>query len=106
MSTTDESPSTDFERIVLSQGAPLSAFSMGTVMKLSTSSVERPGASVWISTSGGANSGNTSKAARCVVLTPTKVSNNASTTTTTRSRSEVAMSQDIIGKTRRSKVEA
>ena len=30
------------------------------VTRLSTSSVERPGASVWISTSGGANSGNTS----------------------------------------------
>ena len=43
-----------------SQDVPLSAFSSGTVTRLSTSSVDRPGASVWISTSGGANSGNTS----------------------------------------------
>ena len=44
-------------------GMPLSAFSSGMVTRLSTSSVDRPGASVWISTSGGANSGNTSSGA-------------------------------------------
>ena len=44
----------------LQPGVPLSAFSSGTLIRLSTSSVDRPGASVWISTSGGANSGNTS----------------------------------------------
>ena len=63
ISTTDDSPSTDFERIVFSPGVPLSAFSSGTLTRLSTSSVERPGASVWISTSGGANSGKTSSGA-------------------------------------------
>src|SRR6185295_12828444 len=41
-------------------GVPFSAFSSGIVTRLSTSSVERPGASVWISTRGGANSGKTS----------------------------------------------
>ena len=60
ISTTDDNPSTDFERIVFSQGMPLSAFSSGMLIRLSTSSVDSPGASVWISTSGGANSGKTS----------------------------------------------
>ena len=39
---------------------PLSAFSSGTLTRLSTSSVDSPAHSVWISTSGGANSGKTS----------------------------------------------
>ena len=43
ISTTDDRPSTDFERIVFTQETPLSAFSSGTVTRLSTSSVERPG---------------------------------------------------------------
>ena len=42
---------------------PLRAFSSGIVTRLSTSSVDRPGASVWISTIGGANSGKTSSGA-------------------------------------------
>ena len=41
-------------------GTPVSAFSSGTLTSASTSGVDRPGASVWISTSGGANSGKTS----------------------------------------------
>ena len=60
--TTDESPSTDFDRIVFSPIVPLSEFSSGTLIRLSTSSVDSPGASVWISMRGGANSGNTSRA--------------------------------------------
>ena len=44
MSTTDDRPNTDFERMVWSHGVPLSAFSSGTVTRLSTSSVESPGA--------------------------------------------------------------
>ena len=61
--TTDDSPSTDFERIVFSPGVPFRAFSSGTLMSASTSSVDSPGASVWTSTLGGANSGNTSSGA-------------------------------------------
>ena len=63
INTTDESPSTDFDRIVLRPIVPLSAFSSGTLIRLSTSSVERPGASVWTSIKGGANSGKTSSGA-------------------------------------------
>ncbi len=39
---------------------PVSAFSIGCVTRASTCSGESPGASVWICTCGGANSGNTS----------------------------------------------
>ena len=39
---------------------PLSASSSGTVTRASTSAAESPSATVWISTRGGANSGNTS----------------------------------------------
>ncbi len=61
--TTDDRPSTDFDRRIFKPVVPLSEFSSGTLTKASTSSVERPGASVWISTSGGANSGKTSSGA-------------------------------------------
>ena len=44
--TTDDRPSTDFERSVFSPGTPFMAFSSGTVTRLSTSPVDRPGASV------------------------------------------------------------
>jgi hypothetical protein len=45
-SRTEESPRTDFERTVVTNGMPLRAFSIGTVTRLSTSSVEIPGTSV------------------------------------------------------------
>jgi hypothetical protein len=61
--TTEERPSTDLDRMVLTQETPPSAFSMGAVMRLSTSTVERPGPSVCTSTTGGANSGKTSRGA-------------------------------------------
>ena len=61
--TTDDNPSTDFDRSVFKPVVPLSEFSSGTLTSASTSSVESPGASVWISTRGGANSGNTSSGA-------------------------------------------
>ena len=96
ISTTDDSPSTDFERIVFSPGVPFSAFSSGTLTRLSTSSVESPGASVWISTSGGANSGKTSSGACRAVRTPTTISTTDSASTSTRSRSEVETSQFIM----------
>lgn len=41
-------------------GIPARAFSMGWVTRASTCSGERPVASVWTTTSGGAKSGNTS----------------------------------------------
>ena len=69
-STTDDSPSTDLERIVFKPGVPLRAFSSGTLTSASTSSVERPGASVCTSTFGGANSGNTSSGAVRTVRNP------------------------------------
>src|SRR5712691_12371414 len=40
ISTTDDNPSTDFERIVFTHGVPLSAFSIGIETRLSTSSVD------------------------------------------------------------------
>ena len=69
-STTDDSPSTDLDRRVFNPGVPFRAFSSGTLIRLSTSSVERPGASVCTSTRGGANSGNTSSGAVRAVRTP------------------------------------
>src|SRR5207245_1995026 len=44
--TIEDKPSTDLERMTFIQGVPLSAFSNGMLIRLSTSSVERPGASV------------------------------------------------------------
>ena len=50
-STMDESPAIDSDWIESSQATPLSrSASSGTVMSSSTSSAERPSASVWIST--------------------------------------------------------
>src|SRR3981081_4936755 len=56
----DDSCDTDFERITSMSGTPFSAFSSGTVTSCSTSADESPRQMVWISTRGGANSGNTS----------------------------------------------
>src|SRR5271163_3349459 len=93
MSTTDDNPSTDLERIVFSQGVPLSAFSSGMLIRLSTSSVDKPGASVWISTSGGANSGKTSSGVVSSVRTPNTISTTQAAKTITRNRSDVDTSQ-------------
>ena len=95
--TTDDSPSTDFERSVRRPGTPFMAFSSGTVTRLSTSPVERPGASVWISTSGGANSGNTSSGVFCAAREPATIRTSASATTTKRRRSERSTSHRIMG---------
>ncbi len=94
--TTDESPSTDFDRIVLSPIVPLSAFSSGTLIRLSTSSVESPGASVWISIRGGANSGKTSRGAFLARWMPTIISTIDSASTSIRSRSDVETIQFIM----------
>src|ERR1700733_2122454 len=74
---------------------PLRACSSGMERRLSTSSVDRPGASVWISTWGGANSGNTSRGAFSSVRMPNTISTADSTTTTRRRRREVEISQDM-----------
>ena len=100
-STTCDSPSTDFERTVFTPGRPFRASSMGTVTSDSTSSVERPGASVCTSTSGGANSGNTSSGAFWTAREPTTRRTTDRATTTTRRRTEVEMSQVSMGRSRR-----
>ena len=67
-STIDERPGIDTERISSTQGVPLSmSASMGVVIMASTSWAERPRASVWISTYGRENSGNTSTGVSRVV---------------------------------------
>jgi hypothetical protein len=55
-----DSCSADLERISSRPGTPCSACSSGTVIRDSTCVGDSPMASVWISTRGGANSGNTS----------------------------------------------
>ena len=55
-----ERPTEDEERTVLTPGVPFTALSIGKVIRASTSSGESPGASVWTTTCGGANSGKTS----------------------------------------------
>ena len=95
ISTTDDKPSTDLERSTSSPGTPFIAASSGTLMSASTSELESPGASVWISTSGGANSGNTSNGASFAALMPTAIRMTDSATTGSRSRSEAAINPRI-----------
>ncbi len=61
--TMEDSCGTDVERRSSRPGMPFMASSIGTVTSDSTSDVDRPRLSVWISTCGGANSGNTSTGA-------------------------------------------
>jgi hypothetical protein len=89
---TDDRPSTDFERRVARPGTPLTTVSIGTVTRLSTSSVDRPGASVWISTIGGANSGKTSSGMSCPARSPSRTSRAAMARTSTRCWSAKRMS--------------
>ncbi len=56
----EDSWATDFDRRSSRPSIPFSWFSIGTVISSSTSLEEFPRAMVWISTRGGANSGNTS----------------------------------------------
>ena len=60
ISWTDDIPGTDRERMFFSHGTPASNSSVFNVTRFSTSAVESPNASVWISAVGGANSGKTS----------------------------------------------
>ncbi len=98
ISTTDDSPSTDFDRSTVRPGTPFMAASSGTLMSASTSELDSPGASVWISTSGGANSGKTSNGASLVLRTPTTSRITASATTGSRSRSDVPIRARIMGR--------
>jgi hypothetical protein len=71
MSSTLDSPGIDSERIVSSHATPLSrSCSSGTVISSSTSAADRPRASVWTSTVGGANSGRTSTGVLRSCVTP------------------------------------
>src|SRR3954468_15362998 len=67
---------------------PLIASSSGLVTSSSTCSGDSPGASVWMLTWGGANSGKTSSGARARVLAPTSTSAAARPSTTPRCRIE------------------
>ena len=96
MSTTDDRPSTDLDRRVLRPGTPFIAVSSGTVTRLSTSPVDSPGASVWISTSGGANSGKTSSGVSSAARVPAIISTTARATTTKRRRSDDSTSRRIM----------
>jgi hypothetical protein len=69
-SLTADRPGTDFERIVSIAGIPARASSRGIVTSASTSAAARPSEGVWISTSGGANSGNTSTGMRGIWVIP------------------------------------
>ena len=66
----DDRSDTDLDRMVSSPGTPLSASSSGTVTRDSTSVEESPRLIVWISTCGGANSGNTSNGVFCNWVKP------------------------------------
>jgi len=58
-----ERPWIDCERTIAIPATPLMTSSIGLVTRISTCSGAKPGASVWIDTCGGANSGNTSSGA-------------------------------------------
>ena len=65
-----ENPWIDSERIDSRPPTPFTPFSTGRVTSCSTCSAERPGASVWMITCGGANSGKTSSFACIASQTP------------------------------------
>src|SRR5215207_6944279 len=73
ISTTEDSAETVFDRITSTSGVPRSASSIGTVISCSTSGVDIPMPSVWISTRGGANSGNTSTGMLWTWLNPSTI---------------------------------
>src|SRR5215208_5157156 len=86
MSSICERSVTDLERISSSPGIPFSWFSSGTVISSSTCSEELPTAMVWISTIGGANSGETSTSALRVSPMPKTISAAAAKSTSHRNR--------------------
>src|SRR5919106_7100650 len=85
--TIDDRPGTDAERIVSTPATPLRrSASSGTVMSCSTSSADKPSASVWISTYGGVNSGSVSTGASRSCATPTPITPTARATTSSLNR--------------------
>ena len=88
-------PSTEFERSPAAPGIPASAASIGRVTSDSTSSVESPGASVWISTRGGANSGKASILTSRKLATPATIAIMARTTSALRWRRQRVISARI-----------
>ena len=86
-STIEDSPGTDSERSTVTPFVPFSrSASSGTVTSCSTSSAERPSASVWTSTYGGVNSGRTSTGASRSCRMPTARMPAATATTSSRNR--------------------
>ena len=67
-----EIPGAEEERRVVRKLVPPMAYSRGRVTSASTSSAERPGASVCTTTWGGANSGKMSKGERRTAISPTR----------------------------------
>jgi hypothetical protein len=82
--TMDVRPSTERERSCVTPGRPPSEASIGVVTSASTSSLERPGASTWISTRGGANSGKASNEASDTTRVPSATRSRTRPTTTQR----------------------
>lgn len=74
---------------------PWTARSMGVVTRVLTSIADNPGASVWISTRGGANSWKTSTCAELAARHPTTRYATAPTTTTNRRRKQRSISVRI-----------
>ena len=73
-------------QLVEARRCPLSCSSIGTVISSSTSFEELPSAIVWISTCGGANSGNTSTFAFGICATPKTIIAVAANSTSHRNR--------------------
>ena len=83
--TMDDSPATDSEWISSRNATPWSrSASSGTVISCSTSSAERPRASVWISTYVGPNSGRTSTGTRGSCVKPKSMAAAAAPSTSSR----------------------
>lgn len=77
---TIDSPGLEEERTVSTPAMPFTADSIGNVIRVSTSSGERPSALVCTSTWGGANGGNTSRGIWPTASTPQMLMTNAAAT--------------------------
>ena len=77
----EESWGTDLDRRSSRPWMPFSDASIGTVTSCSTSEVDKPTHAVWISTRGGANSGNTSTCIFGSTVTPSAIMPTARATT-------------------------
>ena len=77
----DDNCGTDLDRRSSRPWMPFSDTSIGTVTSCSTSEVDSPTQAVWISTRGGANSGNTSTCIFGSTVTPSTIMPTAAATT-------------------------